>query len=149
MKSKGIKNKSQFRLMLVSDPGRREEFQIGHPFVGVSGALLHSALRKAQIDEPSVYVTNLSREWLKTELKLIKPKVVVCLGNGAVRKVVGKNNRTKKNSKWLQSSLASCVLATVHPNSILGEVDLKKREEKMLRFVNDLRLAGNQLSKAA
>lgn len=94
-------------IMFVGEqPGDREDLA-GRPFVGPAGNLLDEALREANIDRSKVYVTNVvkhfkwvpsergkrrihkkpsyseilaCRPWLDAEIRLIKPQILVCLG---------------------------------------------------------------------
>src|ERR1700693_5423151 len=94
-------------IMFVGEqPGDREDVA-GQPFVGPAGILLNEALEEAGIDRARVYVTNVvkhfkwvraergkrrihkkpryaeilaCRPWLDAELRILKPRVLVCLG---------------------------------------------------------------------
>jgi uracil-DNA glycosylase family 4 len=82
------------------------------------------------------------RPWLEAELRLVEPKLVVCLGSTAGQAIFGPSFRvTKKRGKVLSSRLAPRVVATVHPSSLLRQPDEKSREREYARFVADLRVA--------
>src|SRR5213082_356922 len=82
------------------------------------------------------------RPWLEAELRLIEPKLVVCLGSTAGQTVFGPGFRvTKERGKLLSSRLAPKVMATVHPSSLLRQPDEESREREYNRFVADLRIA--------
>jgi DNA polymerase len=90
------------------------------------------------------------RPWLDWELKLVKPKVVVCLGATAAQALLGSKFRvTQQRGQWITSTLAEYVMATVHPSSILREPDSDRRHAETERFVEDLRIAGKVLKAAA
>ena len=97
-------------IMLVGEQPGDYEDQEGKPFVGPAGKIMDQALEEAGIDRREVYVTNAvkhfkweprgkrrihqkpnSREiaacrpWLEAELRLVKPKLLVCLGATAAR----------------------------------------------------------------
>src|SRR6266853_4533378 len=137
------------RVMLVGEqPGDKEDRQ-GRPFVGPAGAVLDKALAAAGIDRQEVYVTNIvkhfkweprgkrrlhkkpnaleisaCRPWLDAEVNAVKPQVVVLLGATAAQGILGNQFRvTKQRGQWLQSKIASLVMATVHPSSILRAPD--------------------------
>jgi DNA polymerase len=157
------------RVMLVGEqPGDAEDLA-GHPFVGPAGKLLDRALEQAGIDRAAVYVTNVvkhfkweprgkrrihakpnageisaCRPWLETEIALVKPHALVCLGATAAQALLGKAFKvSKQRGEFVESSLAPLVMATVHPSSILRAPDDDSRREEMERFVADLkRLAG-------
>lgn len=154
-------------MMLVGEqPGDYEDVA-GKPFVGPAGKIMDRALEDAGIDRSEVYVTNAvkhfkweprgkrrihqkpnSREiaacrpWLEAELRLVKPKLLVCLGATAAQAVFGPSFRvTRERGKVLSSKLAPCVLATVHPSSLLRQPDEESRQREYKRFVSDLRAA--------
>ncbi|PYL26204.1 MAG: uracil-DNA glycosylase [Verrucomicrobia bacterium] len=154
-------------IMLVGEqPGDYEDVA-GKPFVGPAGKIMDRALEEAGIDRSKVYVTNAvkhfkweprgkrrihqkpnSREiaacrpWLEAELRLVKPKLLVCLGATAGQAVFGPSFRvTRERGKVLSSKLAPRVLATVHPSSLLRQPDEESREREYKRFVADLHAA--------
>jgi DNA polymerase len=131
------------------------------------------ALEEAGIDRKEVYVTNAvkhfkweprgkrrihqkpnSREiaacrpWLEAELRLVKPRLLVCLGATAAQAVFGPSFRvTRERGKVLSSKLAPRALATVHPSSLLRQPDEESRQREYERFVVDLRAARRAASK--
>src|SRR5437879_6127055 len=154
-------------IMLVGEqPGDYEDVA-GKPFVGPAGKIMDRALEETGIDRTKVYVTNAvkhfkweprgkrrihqkpnSREiaacrpWLEAELRLVKPKLLVCLGATAAQAVFGPSFRvTRERGKVLSSKLAPRVLATVHPSSLLRQPDEESRQREYKRFVADLRAA--------
>jgi len=151
-------------VMLVGEqPGDREDVE-GHPFVGPAGKLLDTALDRAGIDRTKVYVTNVvkhfnweprgkrrihkkpnaehiraCRPWLETEIRLVKPKVLVCLGDTAAQALIGRDFRlTQHRGELVETELEPMVTATVHPSSILRAPDDRARQEAMDAFVADL-----------
>jgi uracil-DNA glycosylase family protein len=154
-------------MMLVGEqPGDYEDLA-GKPFVGPAGKIMDQALEEAGIDRTEVYVTNAvkhfkweprgkrrihqkpnSREiaacrpWLEAELRLVKPKLMVCLGATAAQAIFGPSFRvTRERGKVLSSKFAPRVLATVHPSSLLRQPDEESRQREYKRFVSDLRAA--------
>src|SRR6266481_2702132 len=152
-------------IMLVGEqPGDYEDKE-GKPFVGPAGKIMDQALEEAGIDRKEVYVTNAvkhfkwesrgkrrihqkpnSREiaacrpWLEAELRLVKPKLLVCLGATAAQAVFGPLFRVaRERGKVLSSRFAPKVLATVHPSSLLRQSDEESRQREYKRFVLDLR----------
>jgi DNA polymerase len=163
------------RLMLVGEqPGDAEDLT-GHPFVGPAGKLLDRALEQAGIDRATVYVTNVvkhfkweprgkrrihkkpsaseiaaCRPWLDTEIALVKPRAIVCLGATAAQTLLGRQFKvTAHRGALIPSSLAPIVLATVHPSSILRAPDDETRRLEMKRLTDDLRKVGRALAKPA
>jgi len=159
------------RVMLVGEqPGDAEDVA-GHPFVGPAGKLLDTALEQAAIDRRQVYVTNVvkhfkweprgkrrihakpnaaeiaaCRPWLETEISLVKPHVLICLGATAAQALLGKSFKvSKQRGDIVESTLAPIVAATVHPSSILRAPDDETRREEMRRFVQDLKKIAREI----
>ena len=153
-------------IVLVGEqPGDEEDIK-GHPFVGPAGRLLDRALEEAGIDRTTVYLTNVVKHfkwkprgkrrlhekpraseiaacepWLRAEIELVKPKVLVCLGATAAQNLLGKDFRiTKMRGKWIESPIAKNVIATYHPSAILRAPDEVMREQQYDDLVSDLRM---------
>ena len=161
-------------MMVGEQPGDAEDIA-GHPFVGPAGRLLDKALTEAGIDRSRVYVTNVvkhfkweprgkrrihakpnaaeigaCRPWLETEIALVKPRVLVCLGATAAQALLGRAFKvTKQRGEFVASTLAPLATATVHPSSILRAPDDESRREEMRAFVEDLKTIAKRLAKAA
>ncbi|HYT75760.1 MAG TPA: UdgX family uracil-DNA binding protein [Vicinamibacterales bacterium] len=157
-------------MMVGEQPGDAEDIA-GHPFVGPAGKLLDRALEEAGIDRALVYVTNVvkhfkweprgkrrihakpngaeiaaCRPWLETEIALVKPRVLVCLGATAAQALLGNAFKvTRQRGTFVSSPLASRVTATVHPSSILRAPDDESRRAEMKRFVQDLKRVAAEL----
>ena len=164
--------RSRARLMLVGEqPGDQEDLS-GRPFVGPAGRLLDRALVEAGIDRASVYVTNVvkhfkweprgkrrihkkpsageiaaCRPWLDTELAIVRPQAIVCLGATAAQALLGRGFKvTEQRGTFVESALAPLVLATVHPSSLLRAPDAETRRTETERFVEDLKLVARRLT---
>jgi len=158
--------------MLVGEqPGDQEDLN-GRPFVGPAGRLLDKALVDAGIDRGRVYVTNVvkhfkweprgkrrihkkpnqiemtaCRPWLDTEIALVKPAVIVCLGATAAQALLGKGFKVStERGRFVGSQDGAAVLATVHPSSLLRLPDEPTRRREMKRFVRDLQIAAGRLA---
>ncbi len=161
-------------VMFVGEqPGDQEE-QAGHPFIGPAGKLLDTALEEAGIDRKKVYVTNAVKHfkyergeksarrihkkpndaeiracnpWLLEEIRLTKPSVIVLLGATAAQALLGKQFRvTQQRGKPVKSELASTVIATVHPSSVLRAPD-GERERARSDFFADIRVVARHINK--
>jgi len=154
-------------IMLVGEQPGDYEDTAGKPFVGPAGKIMDRALEEAGIDRKQVYVTNVvkhfkweprgkrrihqkpnSREiaacrpWLEAELRIVNPKLLVCLGSTAGQAIFGPSFRvTRERGKVLSSKLSPKVLATVHPSSLLRQPDEESRDREYKNFVSDLRVA--------
>jgi uracil-DNA glycosylase len=159
------------RMFIIGEqPGNEEDIQ-GHPFVGPAGRMLDRALKDSAIERAEVYVTNAvkhfkfeergkrrlhkkplsteiraCRPWLEAEVKLIGPRVIVCLGATAAQTLSGSAFRvTEKRGVPLENQWAPFVVATIHPCAILRMPDSNARDAEYLRFVDDLRSAAKLL----
>ncbi|HSH38577.1 MAG TPA: uracil-DNA glycosylase family protein, partial [Chthoniobacterales bacterium] len=82
------------------------------------------------------------RQWLEAELRLVKPKLLVCLGATAAQAIFGPAFRvTRQRGTVLESEFAPKVVATVHPSSLLRQPDEESRAREYALFVADLRVA--------
>lgn len=157
--------KAQVEVMFIGEQPGDQEDRTGRPFVGPAGQLLDQALEEAGIEREKAYVTNVvkhfkwkpkgkrrihqtpdvgeitaCRPWLDTEISLLKPRVIVCLGAIAAQTLLGKDFRvTRRRGEFIESPLASFVMATVHPSSILRIPDESARATALSRFVHDLK----------
>jgi len=153
------------KVMLIGEQPGDQEDKEGRPFVGPAGKLLESALTEAGIDRKKVYVTNVvkhfkweprgkrrihkkpnatevsaCRPWLEAEIAALKPKIIVCLGATAAQALLGRAFRvTEQRGEFVKSELASFIMATVHPSSILRAPDEKARHDAMKHFIADLK----------
>jgi uracil-DNA glycosylase len=163
------------RMMLVGEtPGDRED-RAGHPFVGPAGRELDAALERAGIDRAEVYVTNAVKHfkfsergkrriherprraevdacfpWLREELRLVAPRVLVLLGATAGQALLGSSFRIGPHrGRPIASDLAPVVIATIHPAAILRAPDQEARMAEREAFTEDLRRAAAALAEDA
>ena len=157
--------KQRSLIMLVGEqPGDKEDLS-GRPFVGPAGALLDKSLEEAGIDRSKVYVTNVvkhfkweprgkrrihkkpnaaeitaCRPWLQSEIDVIKPRAIICLGATAAQAVISPKFKVSiQRGLFVPSELAEYVTATVHPSSILRAPSDEARRVERERFVEDLK----------
>ena len=157
------------RVVFVGEQPGDQEDKAGRPFVGPAGRVLDEALELAGIDRSTTYVTNAVKHfkwtargkrrihakpnwseiaacnpWLQSELEVVAPAVLVCLGATAAQALLGRQFRvTKQRGTWVESELAERVTATVHPNSILRQRTEEDRHRELEAFVRDLRLVAS------
>lgn len=149
-------------IFVGEQPGDEEDLT-GRPFVGPAGRLFDKALEEAGIDREKIYLTNTVKHfkwkpkgkrrihekpnaseinacdpWLRSEIALIKPRILVCLGATAAQALLGKQFRvTQMRGQWLDSPLAKKTIATIHPSAILRTPD-DLRDKAYSDFVSDL-----------
>jgi uracil-DNA glycosylase family protein len=153
------------RVMMVGEqPGDRED-EAGKPFVGPAGKVLDRALEEAGINRSDVYVTNAvkhfkwiqgrgkkrlhqkpnageiaaCRPWLDSELDVVSPEALVCLGATAAKALLGSSFRvTKERGRVFESDHAPLTMGTVHPSSILRIDDEEERKAARRELAADL-----------
>jgi uracil-DNA glycosylase family protein len=162
-------------VMLVGEqPGDMEDRQ-GHPFVGPAGRLLDKALAEARIPRDEVYITNAVKHfkwiqrgkrrlhqkplirqviackpWLDAEIKVIQPKVVVCLGATAAQSMAGRIVKiTQERGKFLDSASGVSIFITIHPSSIYRLQEREEQEKEYHRFAAEMKLVGRKLRRLA
>jgi DNA polymerase len=157
-------------VFIGEQPGDAEDLA-GKPFVGPAGRVFDRALEAAGIPRDRVYVTNVvkhfkweprgkrrihskprlseiraCRPWLDTELAIIKPRALVCLGATAAQALLGSPFRVSTGrGTFVDSPLAPLVMATVHPSSILRAQTDEARRRAMDELVADLRTLAKRL----
>jgi uracil-DNA glycosylase len=158
-------------LMLVGEqPGDREDIE-GHPFVGPAGRVLDEGLDRAGIARKDVYITNVVKHfryklrgkrrihqkpdrwqvtaclpWLESELAVVRPDALMCLGATAAQALLGSHIRIGRDrGRPIDSDLAELVTLTTHPSAILRAED-EDREQAMDMFVADLTEVAKWLS---
>ncbi|HEY5927240.1 MAG TPA: UdgX family uracil-DNA binding protein [Kofleriaceae bacterium] len=157
------------RVMLVGEvPGDREDL-LGRPFVGPAGKLLDEALAIGGIPRDDVYVTNAVKHfkytqrgkrrlhdkpnryeiaackpWLRSELEVIEPDIVVLMGATAAQALLGSSFRvTRERGHVMEGTgLAKWTFATVHPASVLRAPDDELRRLAKEDFIHDFELVG-------
>ncbi|HEX2432207.1 MAG TPA: UdgX family uracil-DNA binding protein [Aestuariivirgaceae bacterium] len=152
-------------VMLVGEqPGDKEDLA-GAPFVGPAGRILDQALAAADLPRQRLYVTNAvkhfkneprgkfrlhkkpdageveaCRWWLRQELRLVRPKLIVALGATAALTLFGKAVTIKAvRGRWQQLPEGE-VLVTIHPSFLLRQRDSTARRHEFDKFVADLAL---------
>ncbi len=152
-------------IVLVGEAPGDEEDRVGHSFTGPAGQLLDRALKDAGLNRQMLYVTNAvkhfkfkplgsrrfhkkpsggeihaCRPWLQAELKVVKPRMVVCLGATAAQSVLGRAVRIGDERGRVQPSAAfGNIFVTNHPAAILRVPDPSQQHIEYQRFVDDLR----------
>jgi DNA polymerase len=160
--------------MLVGEQPGNEEDLSGHPFVGPSGRLLDDALVEAGIPRAEAYVTNVVKHfkweprgkrrihkkptdmearacgpWLRAEIEVVQPQVLLCLGATAARSLLGGAvSVTRQRGQWIDSPLAPHVGVTIHPSAILRIQDRDERRAAFEGYVDDFRWVRRALDEA-
>ena len=141
----GVGNENADILFVGEGPGEQEDLQ-GQPFVGPAGKLLDDMLSIIDLDRnKNCYIANIvkcrppqNRDPMETEqdacigflenqIKLIRPKMIVCLGRVAAKRLIDPEYRiTREHGQWVQKD-GGWMTAIYHPSALLR--DLSKRPE--------------------
>ena len=135
------------KLMFVGEAPGEQEDREGVPFVGAAGKLFDEYLAAVGIDREEVYVCNVLKcrpphnrdplpeeeeacmEYLRTQVRLVKPKMIVCLGRIAAMKLISPDFRiTKEHGKFFEKG-AFQMVAVYHPSALLR--DPAKKEDAL------------------
>lgn len=131
-------------IMFIGEgPGYHEDRQ-GRPFVGRAGQLLNKMLTAIDFKREQVYIANIVKcrppnnrnpyeeeskaciDYLRWQVKLIKPKIIVCLGAVSARNIIDANFRvTTDRGKWVKKG-DFYILPTYHPAALLRDERKKK-----------------------
>ena len=134
-------------LMFVGEAPGENEDKTGQPFVGRAGQLLDRFLYAVDIPKEDVYIANILKcrppknrdplpaeedaciDFLRRQVKLIRPKVIVCLGRIAAMKLIKPDYKiTKEHGTWVQKG-DFLMTAVYHPAALLR--DPRKNEEML------------------
>ena len=141
----GVGNRETEVLFVGEGPGEQEDLQ-GEPFVGPAGKLLDDMLSILDLDRSSnCYIANIVKcrpprnrdpleteqdaciEYLRNQVMLIRPKIIVCLGRVAAKRLIDPEYRiTRQHGTWVQKG-GVWMTAIYHPSALLR--DVSKRPE--------------------
>jgi DNA polymerase len=111
----------------------------------VSGPGFRGTGKRRIHSKPNAEEISACRPWLESELALLRPRLVVCLGATAAQALLGKSFRvTRQRGQVLDGPGGFRYLATVHPSSIL-RTDPQRRDAAYADLVDDLRAAAAAL----
>ena len=147
----GVGNTNADIMFIGEGPGADED-EMGEPFVGKAGKLMNQAFLGLGIKRENVYIANIVKcrppnnrnpeedeaeaclDYLRNQVILIKPKIVVLLGSVALKHILGKEYKiTASRGKWIQKK-DILYLPTFHPAALLRD------ENKKIDFWNDLEM---------
>ena len=141
----------QAKIMFIGEgPGADEDIQ-GEPFVGRAGKLMNKAFDGLGINREEVYIANIVKcrppqnrnpeqdeidsciDYLRTQVMLVKPEIIVLLGSVALKAILGKEySITSSRGKWVEKK-GIRYLPTFHPAALLRD------ESKKIFFWKDLK----------
>ena len=134
-------------LMFVGEaPGEQEDLS-GIPFVGRAGQLLDKFLYAVDIERKDVYIANILKcrppknrdplpeeetaciGYLREQVRLIRPKMIVCLGRISAMKLIKPDFKiTQEHGTWFEKG-NYLMTAVYHPAALLR--DPRKKEDML------------------
>lgn len=147
----GYGNKNADIMMIGEGPGADEDRE-GIPFVGKAGKLMNNAFEGLKINRDEIYIANIVKcrppqnrvpeedearaclDYLRNQVILVKPKIIVLLGSTALKNILGKEyGITSARGKWIEKK-GILYMPTWHPAALLRD------ENKKIEFWKDLKL---------
>ena len=141
----GVGQREADVMFIGEGPGEQEDLQ-GEPFVGAAGKLLDEMLCIIDLDrKQNCYIANIVKcrppqnrdpaeeeqdaciDYLRRQVSLIQPKIIVCLGRIAAKRIIDPEYRiTREHGQWVEKN-GVWMTAIYHPSALLR--DLGKRPE--------------------
>ena len=138
------------KLMFVGEAPGEQEDRTGIPFVGAAGQLLDKYLAAVGIARDEVYIANILKcrpphnrdplpeegdacmQFLREQVKLIRPKMIVCLGRISAMRLIKPDYRITREHGQFVTKGAFVMTAVYHPSALLR--DPAKKEEAYVDF---------------
>ena len=140
----GVGNQNADIMFIGEGPGEQEDLK-GEPFVGPAGQLLDDMLSIIDLDRSNVYIANIVKcrpprnrdpleeeqsaciDYLRQQVALVNPKIIVCLGRIAATRIIRPDFRiTREHGTWTTRNGIEFT-AIYHPSALLR--DASKRPE--------------------
>lgn len=149
-------------LFVGEGPGEQEDLK-GEPFVGPAGQLLDEMLSIIGLGRHNCYIANIVKcrpphnrdpleteqeacmPWLRIQAKLLRPRIIVCLGRIAAMKLIKEDFKiTREHGQWFEKG-GIWFTALYHPSALLRDPgkrpetfrDLKTLQAKVLEVCPD------------
>ncbi len=149
----GTGNREADILFVGEAPGEQEDLS-GTPFVGRAGQLLDKYLYAVDIAREDVYIANILKcrppknrdplpaeedaciDYLREQVRLIKPKIIVCLGRIAAMRLIKPDFKiSKEHGVWFEKG-NFVMTAVYHPAALLRD---PRRKEEMLADMQEIK----------
>ena len=146
-------------IMFIGEGPGADEDEQGIPFVGKAGKLMNQAFKGIGIEREDVYIANIVKcrppnnrnpekdeamaclDYLRNQVLVIKPKIVVLLGSVALKNILGEDyGITKTRGNWIIKKDIK-YMPTFHPAALLRD------ESKKIDFWKDLKLVKEEYEK--
>ena len=140
----GVGKRNADVMFVGEGPGEQEDLQ-GEPFVGPAGHLLDDMMSIIELNRDNSYIANIVKcrpphnrdpleteqdaciDYLRNQVALIRPKIIICLGRVAAKRLIDPEYRiTRQHGTWVQRG-DIWMTAIYHPSALLR--DVSKRPE--------------------
>lgn len=144
-------------ICIIAEAPGEDEQKKGEPFVGKAGKKLDSILNYYKLDRNKFYITNIIKcrppanrepgtlekkmceDYLVHQLRIVNPKLIICLGNHSAKSITGKEGIDHLHGQIIQSldkfNFIDCVI-TYHPASLFYGTK-EQREYRSINMKND------------
>ena len=151
-------------LMFVGEGPGQQEDETGLPFVGRAGQFLDDMLDLIDLDRSKYYICNIVKcrppgnreplpeeqdacmDYLRGQIRIIRPKIIVCLGRTAAKRLIRSDYKiSQEHGRWVQKGRFQ-LTAIYHPSALLRNpsnrpdtfVDLKGIQAKIREICPEL-----------
>ena len=159
-------------LMFVGEGPGQQEDETGLPFVGRAGQFLDDMLDLIDLDRSKYYICNIVKcrppgnreplpeeqdacmDYLRGQIRIIRPKIIVCLGRTAAKRLIRSDYKiSQEHGRWVQKGQFQ-LTAIYHPSALLRNpsnrpdtfVDLKGIQAKIREVCPELYETDNNLN---
>lgn len=135
----GVGRRDADVMFIGEGPGEHEDIK-GEPFVGVAGQLLDDMMSIIDLDRTNTYIANIVKcrppqnrdpsddeqdaciDYLRNQVALIQPKIIICLGRIAAKRLIHPDFRiTREHGTWICKN-GVWITAIYHPSALLRDV---------------------------
>jgi uracil-DNA glycosylase family 4 len=143
------------KVMFIGEGPGAEEDRQGRPFVGAAGQLLDKMLAAIGLNRQEVYIANIVKcrppgnrtpadeeasaclPYLRAQVALIRPRILVCLGATAARYIIGPQTRiTRDRGIWVERK-NFYIIPTYHPAALLRDQSKKRDAWEDFKAIRD------------
>lgn len=132
------------RIMMIGEGPGQVEDELGRPFVGPAGQLLSKMLQSVGLTREEVYITNVVKcrpprnrvpsaeecsaclGYLRGQVALIRPEIIVCLGKVAASAIIEEDFKITKLRGSVYERKGFYIIPTFHPSALLRDESKKK-----------------------
>jgi len=142
-------------LMFIGEGPGAQEDETGRPFVGAAGQLLDKMLAAIGLVREQVYICNIVKcrppqnrvpegdermacmDYLRQQVALVRPRVIVCLGSTPTRALLGDQMRITRDRGVWQLKKGVWFMPTFHPAALLRDPDKKRASWEDFKAIRD------------